>query len=364
VTRVPPKTQTTGFVPPIEELQRSLHGATAADVVLVVQECLRVGVLDGGIAICEAARGLGLVDPGLTLVEATARFGAGQRPAALALVDAALDSAPAHPAARYLKARMLLSLGRHAEARELLLGVIERWPDFPGAQAVLSTILMPGPPYREVLARVHRALRPDTYLEIGVEAGVTLALATTASIAAGVDPAACPPGPLRPGAPIYRVESDVFFARETLATVFQGRPVQLAFIDGMHWFEYALRDFSNAERWSARDGTIVIHDCLPVTPVAAQRERSSTFWVGDVWKVLEALLDYRPDLRIRVVPTAPSGLVIVQGLDPSSRVLSDAMDAIVARYRDLEYPHSPGRWPDRFNLVENSDAGLARALAG
>jgi hypothetical protein len=214
-----------------------------------------------------------------------------------------------------------------------------------------------------VLARIHRVLRPDTYLEIGVETGATLALATTATRAAGVDPAECPsPQLLPPSAKLYRMESDAFFAVESKESVFGGRGADLTFIDGMHWFEYALRDFVNAERWAANDGTILLHDCLPVTRVAARRERASVFWVGDVWKVLEVLLDHRPDLRIAVVPTPPSGLVVVRGLDPRSSVLGSLMDTIVRDYRDREYLHVPGEWPERYCVVQNDEAGLARAL--
>jgi hypothetical protein len=105
----------------------------------------------------------------------------------------------------------------------------------------------------------------------------------------------------------------------------------------------------------------VLHDCLPVASVAARRERASTFWVGDVWKALDVLLAYRPELRIRVVPTAPSGLVVVRGLSPGSTVLLDRMEEILAVYRDAE-PWSPNEWPRRYPLVRNDEAGLALAL--
>jgi hypothetical protein len=314
--------------------------------------------------VCEAAARRGLHDPGLTLAEASARFAAGEATRALSLVETVLAESPGSLAALYLKAHLLLSSGRRGEARVLLDGVVERFPDFPGAQAALSALLFPGPRYREVLLHLHRALRPDTYLEIGVVTGATLALAQTASLAVGVDPAAAPPSqPLPSAARLYRLTSDEFFARETPASAFSGRAVDFTFIDGMHWFEFALRDFANAERWASPEGTIVLHDCLPVTPVAAARDRASTFWVGDVWKVLEVLVERRPDLRIAVVPTAPSGLVVVRRLDPASTVLARDMDSIVAHYRDRQYPHVPGEWPASFGVVGNDAQGIARALA-
>jgi hypothetical protein len=228
---------------------------------------------------------------------------------------------------------------------------------------MLSAIVLPGPSYLDVLARVHATLRPETYLEIGVDAGATLSLAVGAAQAVGVDPAPSPSARAIPrGARCYRLESDVFFARESRASVFGVATVDLAFVDGLHRFEQALRDFVNVERWCGRASTVVLHDCLPPAAIAASRERTTLFWVGDVWKVLEALLDHRSDLRITVVPAPPSGLVIVRGLDPSSTVLADRMDEIVARYRDAPYPFTPGDWPARYRVVGNDAEGLASAL--
>lgn len=354
---------TSSFRPSEEDLKRALRGATAADVVLLVQQCLRVGHVQPALAICEAARALGVDDPALDVSEAAVHFGAGDAPRALEILDEVLGSSPGHLIALFQKALILGRRGEIGEARRVLDSIVAAFPDFPGAHGVLASILFPGPPYREVLARIHRLLRPDTYLEIGVEHGGTLALATTASVAAGVDPAELPmEKPLPKGARLYRMKSDEFFERETPQSVFGGKPVDLAFIDGMHWFEFAVRDFAHVERWASKASVIVLHDCLPVSRVAAERNRVSTFWVGDVWKALECLLDYRPDLAIHVVPTAPSGLVIVRRLDSGSRLLTDQARSIDERYRDAAYPHEPGAWPDRYRIVENSEVGLARAL--
>ncbi len=313
---------------------------------------------------CEAGRQLGVSDPGLLLFEAMTRFGSGQHAAGLALVNGVLLSAPGNIGALSLKAHMMAALGNIAEARELIRQVVRVHLDYPGALPLLASVVFPGPQYRDVLAHLHQLLAPDTYLEIGVDTGATLALAKTASIAVGVDPqAAAHRQPLAASARLYALESDAFFAKETKASAFEGRSVDFTFVDGMHWFEYALRDFANAERWSSPGSTIVLHDCLPVCPAAARRDRESSFWVGDVWKVLEALLDYRPDLKISVVPTAPSGLVVVRGLDPGSTVLLTKHDEIVSRYSELEYPSSEGTWPTRYNMVQNSDDGLREALS-
>ena len=116
-----------------------------------------------------------------------------------------------------------------------------------------------------------------------------------------------------------------------------GLPIALAFIDGMHLFEYALRDFMNIERHCTPGSTILLDDCLPADRRSAGRERTTDFWTGDVWRVVLALKKYRPDLRIHTVAAAPTGLCVVRGLDPASRVLSENYDAIVQEFLALDY---------------------------
>jgi hypothetical protein len=352
------------FVPSRAHIEAGLRGATTADAVLIAQHYLRAGFARGAQLVCEIARERGLAAPSLWLCEANALFALRDGPAAYECVRRVREAEPRNPAALHFEASLMAAAGRPAECRALLRQLLAAWPDFPGALAMLSSALFPGPGYRDVLAAVHAMRRPKSYLEIGVDTGATLALAKTAEIAAGVDPAPPPDSIAIPGVPkYYKMKSDSFFARETVEKVFEGRPVDLAFIDGMHLFEFALRDFANVERWCGPDATVVMHDCLPPAPIAAERERTTTFWVGDVWKSLDALLEYRPDLRLSIVPTAPSGLLIIRGLNPASTVLRDRMDEIVARYRDAPYPHEPGNWPPRYRIVSNDAAGLTAALA-
>ena len=52
-----------------------------------------------------------------------------------------------------------------------------------------------------------------------------------------------------------------------------GKTLDLAFIDGMHHFEFALRDFINVEKYCSADSIILIHD---VYPIDATERRSRT----------------------------------------------------------------------------------------
>lgn len=245
----------------------------------------------------------------------------------------------------------------------MLRALVGRHPDFPGALQSLATLMFPGPPYRDVLRRIHQVLRPRTYLEIGVEHGTTLALAVHSQQVVGVDPVPRPATrPLPPATRLYHTTSDDFFGQHRREQIFGDDVVELAFIDGMHWFEYALRDFCNVERWCSPTSTVVLHDCLPVAGIAASRQRQTTFWVGDAWKALECLLHERPDLEISIVPCHPSGLVVVRHLDPASSTLSARLDALSARYLPLAYPYEPGVLPGHYPIVANTEANVARVL--
>jgi len=123
--------------------------------------------------------------------------------------------------------------------------------------------------------------------------------------------------------------------------VLGGAPLDLAFIDGMHHFEYALRDFVHLERASHPDTTVLIHDCLPESEEGAARERTTVLWSGDVWRLIVALQEWRPDLEVAVVDWGPTGLGVVRGLDRRSTVLTDHYDQIVEGllampYRELD----------------------------
>jgi predicted O-methyltransferase YrrM len=333
-----------------------------ADLVLLATHALRVGALDYAVAISEAYDGP--PEPALQVTHAAALFGSGQHARARQLVDEVLGAHPEHLTALFYGSQMAMHAGDSARATELLLQVLSRFPDFPGAHGMLAGLRMPGPPYREVLQRLHEILQPRTYFEIGVETGATLAFAKNAQRAIGVDPDS---SKLRrelvpPNARVFHETSDDFFARTTREEMFGEHRIDLGFIDGMHLFEYALRDFINVESWSHPGGVIVLHDCLPIFPLTASRERRSKFWVGDVWKVVSILREYRPELSVKIVLTAPSGLCIVRGLDARSRVLREALPAIIARYQDMPYPSAGIDAPPGFELVPPNAAGLRQAL--
>lgn len=183
-------------------------------------------------------------------------------------------------------------------------------------------------PYHELLSAVHRELAPRRYLEIGVRKGGSLRLASCDVIA--IDPEPDIQGALREGIELYRMSSDCFFDDPTLRESATGP--DLAFIDGMHLFEFALRDFMNIERLSHSGTMVVIDDIYPSHPRQASRERQTRVWTGDIWKLYQCLLESRKDLVLVPVDASPTGLLIVAGLDARNRALWTHYNPIVRRY--------------------------------
>jgi hypothetical protein len=195
------------------------------------------------------------------------------------------------------------------------------------------------PEYVTLIGRIQRHVVPRTYLEVGVASGRTLALVTPGTAAIGVDPEPQIKFTLDTESRVFEKTSDAFFEEEDVRSLMGNRDIDLAFIDGMHRFEFALRDFINIERLASKATAVLIHDCFPLDEVSARRERETRFWTGDVWKLIVCLKENRPDLSVTVVDAAPSGLGMIRNLDPASTVLSERLDELIDRYVDLPYSY-------------------------
>jgi hypothetical protein len=200
----------------------------------------------------------------------------------------------------------------------------------------------------DFLQELHRAYQPRSYLEIGINAGYSLTLSRARTIA--VDPAFKITSELHCDLQVVKATSDDFFAREDALAHFPDRSVDLAFVDGLHLFEFALRDFINVERHADWSSVIIVDDVLPRSVVEASRERLTTAWTGDVFKLTEVLARYRPDLVLLPLDTRPTGVLLVLGANPRRTVLSDQYDAIVAEH---VYP-DPQRVPEAVLRRENA----------
>jgi hypothetical protein len=174
----------------------------------------------------------------------------------------------------------------------------------------------------ELLQGLHEKIRPRTYLEIGIRTGRSMVLSRCRSI--GVDPSFKIDNPIHCDVQLIKATSDDFFARDEPLAHFDGVPVDLAFIDGMHLSDFALRDFINIEPFLADTGVVVLDDVLPRNGLEAARDRKTEPWTGDVYKVVDVLRRRRPDLVVLLVNTAPTGTAVVVSVDQASTILKDA----------------------------------------
>ncbi len=218
--------------------------------------------------------------------------------------------------------------------------------------------------YQSFLAELHRKLAPAAYLEIGVRTGLSLALSRCRSVA--IDPAFAITAELDGDYALFRTTSDEYFDRPDPLAATRGVPFDLAFVDGLHLFEYALRDVIHTEQHSSPRGVMVIDDVLPRSIVEANRRRTTPSWTGDVYPIIEVLARYRPDLTVLPVNTRPTGLLIVIGLDPDNTTLTDHYDEIVATYRHPDPQPVPAHLLDRISMLAPQrvlDSGVWPILA-
>jgi hypothetical protein len=221
---------------------------------------------------------------------------------------------------------------------------------------------LPGPHYYGVLYWIHQILKPENYVEIGINTGESLAAAAPGTLCIGIDPEPRLDEPPPANTRIFPMTSDEFFAHHDLAELVGRDHIALAFIDGLHLFEQALLDFINLERYAGPRTIIVLHDCLPLDRATSARTRTTEFYSGDVWKLTLCLREQRPDLHMVIVPATPTGLCLVTGLDPKSTVLRDSYEACVARYIDLDFDDYQMRAPRMPAAIQNKRAVVTAYL--
>ncbi len=208
--------------------------------------------------------------------------------------------------------------------------------------------------YVRFLTHLHQEMLFDWYMEVGCRSGRTLAPTRSKTIA--VDPYFLANSNIigtKPELHLFQTKSDDFFETGYLKKM--SIKLSFSFLDGMHLFEYLLRDFMNTEANSRPEGIIALHDCCPYDDTMTSRDLDNLPkgpWTGDVWKLIPILQTYRPKLKITVLDCKPTGLVLISGLEPRSSVLAKNYDRILAEYRDLDLDrYGPEKFFGSFDYV-------------
>ena len=204
-----------------------------------------------------------------------------------------------------------------------------------------------------VLQEIINKRRAATYLEIGVLAGDTF-LRIKARHKWGVDPN-FEIEPMKKARyymknisnifnEYFNMDSNTFFEKESARLSRYG--LDVAFIDGLHTFPQSLRDVQNALRYLNENGIIILHDCNPLSEIAAlpaesireiQKMNPQGFtgtWNGDVWKTVVYLRATRRDLHVFVLD-CDFGLGVITKGAPESVLEYSAEELQNLSYNDL-----------------------------
>ena len=164
--------------------------------------------------------------------------------------------------------------------------------------------------------RVNAALASvggDRYLEIGLEAGLTLE-SVRAQAVVGVDPKhRVNLFDLPPHIEIHTMGSDDFFRKCFDDARGPTTDFDVVFVDGLHTFEQSYRDVVNSFGVLSDGGLVIVDDTVPSSSFAAipdQKESKrarkqhgvlETDWMGDVFRTILALHRFHPDIAIATV---------------------------------------------------------------
>ncbi len=237
------------------------------------------------------------------------------------------------PSARKVR-EVLDAYERRSDASENRYTLLSREDEMTATMENLHPLVKPheGLVYTTFMSTLISRREARTYLEIGVENGHCLSQIEV-DRAIAIDPAfklTTDPTKGKRKLELNRTTSDSFFRSQV-----EKLNVDFAFLDGLHLFEFLLRDIYNVESHCTEGGVIAIHDALPLDQHMISREDTGGAWTGDIWKVIPIIEKYRPDIGILLVDCAPTGLVLLTNLDPSSAVLRQNYIRIVKEFRDL-----------------------------
>jgi glycosyltransferase involved in cell wall biosynthesis len=183
--------------------------------------------------------------------------------------------------------------------------------------ASMASISAPGELYYNVIEKIGALVSPKTYLEIGVAQGNSISLMPESTLCIGIDPQPDIRKKLHNNVKIFRQTSNEFFMN-----IFNNNitipPIDLAFIDGMHLFDFVLNEFLRCEVMSQANTIFLIHDCIPLDEITSSRNRTTSWWTGDVWKAVLCLKKWRPDLLIATLDCYPTGLGMIRNVNPKS----------------------------------------------
>lgn len=122
----------------------------------------------------------------------------------------------------------------------------------------------------------------------------------------------------------FEKTSEDFF-NEDASDILSGKKIEIALIDGMHEYSYALTDVENTLKYLSKNGVMVLHDCNPqikADAVSFDEWKARDFkdtWNGDVWRTLLHLQSLRNDINVFTLD-GDHGLGIITWGQPENKL--------------------------------------------
>ena len=324
---------------------------------------LEAGQIDAGAQIFLEALGDGEANPEAAFGLGAVAMRLGQYDQAWEIAEHLRTIAPEDPRFLIFQGDAAFHLGKKDVAAAHYRQVLAKDPADEGTRQKLIAAILPGETYYDLLRRVHGALHPRTYIEVGVDRGRSLALAAADCVSIGIDPAPTIDVPFAGEPHIQTMTSDAFFADVDIPALLGRDHFDLAFVDGLHTFEQALKDVINLTRFAADHSVILVHDCYPLDAASCRAERITNIWSGDVWKVVCALRHAVPEIDLRVIKAPPTGLGLIRDCAGLYERLAGRYEDLVSEFNDKDYDWLAPEIEARLNTVANDWTGISALLA-
>jgi hypothetical protein len=148
-----------------------------------------------------------------------------------------------------------------------------------------------------VIASIVKYTNCQSYLELGIEEGITFRTITPlVKRAIGVD---IQDKRTEKKGEFYKMTTDEFFK------IFNEK-IDIIFIDADHKFESVIRDFENSLKLLNKYGIIFLHDTDPINQMLLQPN-----CCNDSYKIIEYIYEKHPELNVVTLPLTIAGLTIV-----------------------------------------------------
>lgn len=175
-----------------------------------------------------------------------------------------------------------------------------------------------------------------SYLEIGIENGNHFK-SINCKAKLGVDPDP------RSAADIKET-SDEFFRLNK-------KTFDIILIDGLHHRDQVSTDAQNSLQILNKNGTIILHDCMPYTEPMQVVPRIAKEWTGDVWKAW-VLMRSRTDFFMFVIDT-DYGVGIIRKIDPDYP--KDENKVLLVEEEELKWENFFNKFKEWLNLISVND---------